>query len=122
MRIIERIIEAVRAVAAERPDFEYHRAECAYWVRNIEGERTCDCIFGHAMDRIPSPNNTGQSVLFDIPPEFNSDNIAKIFDYLGLEVTESEAAWCMKVQRMQDGGYPWGACIEAADAEVSSLA
>lgn len=118
----EQIAQAIRDIAAERPDHVYVKGErtdgitapCLY-VRNGGP----DCIVGQALWRLgvidaslegtPSNNQTAAGILGDL---VRKEVVAPI--------TNHTLDWIMEVQMRQDKLRPWGECISSANYATAS--
>ena len=103
----QKLIAAVRAVAAEQPDLVYTDA-CQYVVKDGPGEYRPGCLIGHALWRLgmidsfwygDSSRNISQ--ITALTKEFRLDT--------------EEAYWLGVAQDEQDAQEPWGVAVRAAD-------
>lgn len=101
----EEFVAAVRAIAAERPDYVYTAPEgenCQY--AHADG---CGCIIGCALNRL------GMSL--DELSELDSRALAGIrFIGEGLGLSEPTIRWATNVQSDQDNSVPWGEAVSNA--------
>lgn len=109
------IINQVRALAAERPDFIYPNANkgCFYW------QDGPSCLIGQALYRLGASEAT--LVEYDVrvrEPDCDGsieDVIACYAD--DFTSTHEDASWLNGVQSEQDVGQRWGDAVRHADAE-----
>jgi hypothetical protein len=115
----EKLIQAVREIAAEWPDVVYpanldSSGPACYYTT----EDGCpDCIIGHAMARI------GQA----LPAQQRSGmNECRLLNYSVretvwsgvLNTTRENLLWLATVQNYQDSGYTWATAVSRADNEL----
>lgn len=115
----QRIIQAIRDIAAESPGFVYVRpADKVKCVYVAGGEPSC--IVGKALWRLGFID----AALEDVDPEKGwmmpnmmpaSDLIQRV---LHLDIDIEEAEWISEVQYHQDGAKPWGEAVQFADRYV----
>lgn len=119
---LDKLIEAVRELAAENPDFVYRRPEnlgpCRYdadaWGKGVEEH---GCIIGRALARIGChPEGSWTQYLGGCRTLFQR--------HFGLSRSEPPAAdverrivWLEIVQRSQDNRVRWGSAVARADLE-----
>jgi hypothetical protein len=115
----EKLIQAVREIAAERPDFVYpaqSRSDgptCYYTTE----DGSPDCIIGHAMARI------GQALPAQRRRDWNECHLLNYSVREGgwpyvLNTTQENLLWLGWVQHYQDSGYTWAAAVESADSRL----
>jgi hypothetical protein len=114
------IIQEVRRLAAERPDYVYDEGEepeggdsirCFYW----KDDRP-SCIFGHALFRLGVTPERLQAADAVAPV---GDSIESLLNRLAVGETPTETQWMGTVQRRQDDGWAWGEAVAATDREIS---
>lgn len=114
------IAREVRAVAAERPDFEYQP-------RVQDGLKYCElfspdgspsCIVGHALARL----GIDRAIWLDHSERSGcgGEDIAGVADALALTGRQFAHDWLYHVQQDQDEQIAWGECITLADEEFYS--
>ena len=113
----EQLIETVRAVAHEHPNFVYNSHEvpgkACFYRNEITGEP--DCIIGRALD-----------ALGVLPEEMGLNNTVSVLILLGTlsdsglveEISQSQMNWLCRVQSYQDSGDTWGDAVRKADKWV----
>lgn len=94
---LEDVVEQVRAVAAENPDF-VNSGACSYFPH--EGAPQ-GCIVGAACRRL--------GIKFE-----HDGNIAEV-RLAPLQGDRGALQWLGRVQGLQDDGEAWGYCVERAD-------
>ena len=115
-RTARQIIDEVRRLAAEQPDFVYERPmvedEHGRWVESSRCQYLHadgpGCIIGHAMAGI------GVSV----PVTCEGKGVRDVLRFFGIDFTVDEGLFLATVQRAQDRGERWGYAIGEADAEL----
>jgi hypothetical protein len=115
------VVQEVRKIAAERPDFIYRKpqyksngvlvdsASCMY-INSPEGEEPIPgCIFGHALLNL--------GVEPDRIRKYEGAIASSIVRNLLREATVDvlNADWMNKVQDAQDDGVAWGDAVASAD-------
>lgn len=108
----QQLIENVRRIVAEKPDFVYYpprnengRFDSCQYVRNSCG----DCLIGRAL---------WDAGLITPDLEFSTSNLipfASLADELGLDLDTREVRWLRDIQREQDNFRPWESCLEWTD-------
>jgi len=114
------LIQAVRALAAERPDFVYvadigsSGPSCYYTTE----DGTPDCIIGCAMARIGQalPAQLRQGVNDCVLLNFG---VADPAWRRALDGTENEFRWLTAVQGSQDIGHHWSEAVAKADRDYT---
>ena len=117
------LIQEVRKVADERPDFIYSDQTestlnlCSYFGRAIGDETGSPCIVGQALKNL----EVDTEVLMEVEHFGEDSDISTVLDrgYVDVEYTGSEAMWLAKVQLKQDLGYAWAHAVEEADKWVA---
>lgn len=123
MTIAAELIQEVRKIAEERPNFIYSdqpngtHSLCSYFGRAIGDEAGSPCIVGQALKNLEVP----MEVLREAEQEGKDSDISKVLDrgYVDIEYTGSEAMWLAKVQMKQDDGNSWAEAVEEADKWVT---
>lgn len=116
------LIQEVRKVAEERPDFIYsdqtepNNILCSYFGRAIGDESGSPCIVGQALKNL----EVDTEVLLKAEKAGEETDICTVLDrgYVDIECTVNEAMWLAKVQSKQDDGYAWAQAVESADKWV----
>lgn len=122
----EALVEEVRRLAAEQPDYMYDPTnfddtsdgcalpKCRYTHYQNDGTRVPGCIIGKAIynltGKLVDQAVTGGGVL-DFP--FMQEEYAYASGW------SDQARWLAAVQRNQDEKMYWGRAVELADAEYS---
>lgn len=118
------LIQEVRKIAAERPDFVYGKQglfspdTCSYFGRDIGDESGSPCIIGQALKNL----GVDTSRLKQAEDEYDDNiGIASALDVRHIEIsyTDREALWLSHVQTKQDSDRPWAEAIEEADKWVT---
>lgn len=117
------LIQEVRKIAAERPDFIYSgqpngsHCLCSYFGRAIGDEAGSPCIVGQALKNLEVP----MEGLREVEHAGEDSDISTVLDrgYVDIEYTGSEAMWLAKVQMKQDDGETWAKAVEEADKWVA---
>lgn len=114
--IDDKVIQTLREVAAERPDYVYtneygNRANgettCRY-VHHADGpEAAPGCIVGHVLHRLGVP-------LESLAAREGGGAIAVAVRTLGAYISLSTRDALALAQSNQDSGYPWGKSVDAA--------
>jgi hypothetical protein len=106
-----RLIDEVRALAAERPSYVDPRSapdinSCSY----VTDERGEACIFGQAFARLGLPANILGTVCV-------SDLLCRVSvrAFFSEKPTPPQRSWCQLVQSSQDRGTSWGSAVAHAD-------
>lgn len=118
----EALIKAVRAVAAEKPDYRYdidEQGQCTY-----QRHGKPDCIVGQGLARIgvPVSDLAAFDACGDTPRPAASEGIlsADIDTILtrayGLSRYDEDVRWLSLVQQNQDSGQTFGEAVRNADA------
>lgn len=117
-RTTAQIIDTVRELANENPDFVYERplVENAHGV-TVESSR-CQylhadgpgCIMGHALSR--------QGI--SVPVSFEGKGINDVLRAFGFAPTDEQARWLNNVQRSQDKGNAWSFAVVDGDMAVEA--
>lgn len=98
----QRLIAAVREIAAENPDFVYD--DDPYGCVYFDGKGAPSCIMGHACSRL--------GLLVGEPNDVDGDtNISAVAKDLQWGLDRDELDWLEHVQRSQDRRTPWGECV-----------
>ena len=117
------LIQEVRKIAAERPDFVYGKQglispdTCSYFGRDVGDESGSPCIIGQALKNL----GVDTSLLKQAEDECDDNmGIASALDvkHIELAYTDREALWLSHVQRKQDNGETWAEAVESADKWV----
>lgn len=103
----EKLVEAVREIAAEYPDTTYIRDKydqpCAY---TPDERNPMGCIIGAALSRL--------GVDVTLYPWKDNGAIEEMLDIQGIELSFT-TEWLTKIQELQDNGTPWKKAVEEAD-------
>lgn len=113
----DKLIQAVRGLAAERPDFVYpanplDNAGPACYYTTEDG--TPDCIIGCAMDRIGQPLPAQDRVGFN-ECKLLDDAVYSTPWERALDTSLEKFRWLSRVQQSQDAGYSWSEAVRQAD-------
>lgn len=119
----EQIIQAIRDVASEKPDFVYARPEgsskCMYM---HEGKPSC--LIGQALFKLGVIDASIESV--PSADHGNSAGAGSLLNYLGeqgkIDVSFSQRRWISEVQWNQDKGATWSDSVQAADEAYAVIA
>jgi len=131
---LDDLVNAVREVAAERPDFIYkrrtytnHEKVCVY----TEPDGTPSCIIGVALARVGDPVPSWDEDRFYSP---SVDRELTIFgtrvwlDYFGIDniwnesdEVRSRIHWLNYLQNQQDNGATWSEAVEWADRNYAII-
>ena len=117
------LIQEVRKVAEERPDFIYSDQTestlnlCSYFGRAIGDESGSPCIVGQALKNLEVP----MEGLRVVEHAGEDSDISTVLDRgdVAVDYSGSEAMWLAKVQMKQDEGFPWAYAVEEADKWVA---
>jgi hypothetical protein len=119
-QIVERLVVAVREVAAEKPDLVYSApyGGCAYVA---DGQPSC--IVGHAAWRLGLIDGSLES-----DDGINSSGVTTLLRHLGVlpnnDLDYGEPGYAREfldaVQEKQDEGVPWGDAVEIADERAGT--
>lgn len=125
------LIEAVRQIAAEQPEFNYKEhygtwnpyreenvASCIYFADTEDkDDSTAMCLIGRGMEKL------GMSPIpFWHDEELNQRPVANLNDFIDFE-HELDRRWLRDAQLQQDCGETWGDAVAFADAQkAKSLA
>lgn len=105
----QRVIEAVRAKAAEMPDYVYE-GPCEY-----VGNGKPACLVGHALWSAGLIDEDWSAENRDI----NYVNIRGVNRHYGWGFDEAEVSWLLDVQHEQDTELPWGLAVNSADERAA---
>lgn len=114
--VVEKLVAAVREVAAEKPDHVYQtpaNGTCAYV---LDGQPSC--IVGQAAWRLGLIDGS-----FEKHIEENTAGVTTFLRYLGAamdEDNEYEREFLDAVQEKQDQEVAWGEAVELADARAQA--
>ena len=100
------LIEEIRKIATELPDYVYHSGGCPYRPKDSPG-REYGCIVGYAARRI------GESL-----DHWGSESVCSLVNHGYIAATDEQALWLTRVQVRQDDRVPWGDCVRFADDEI----
>lgn len=116
------LIQEVRKIAAERPDFIYSNQGvdtnlCSYFGRAVGDESGSPCIVGQALKNLEV--NTEE--LWEVEHAGKDSDIGTVLGrgYVDIECTGIEAMWLARVQMRQDDGLSWAEAVEEADKWVA---
>ena len=117
------LIQEVRKIAAERPDFIYSDQTestlnlCSYFGRAIGDESGSPCIVGQALKNLEVP----MEGLLEVEHAGKDSDISTVLamGYVDIDYSGGEAIWLDKVQMKQDDGKPWAEAVEEADKWVT---
>ena len=111
------VIEEVRRLVAEQPDFVYGKqegagGECSYFGCNVGDSAGQACIVGQALanlnvDMSDMKHKEAQGYGMDIGAALEKEVVA-------IPYTEEEARWLGDVQYNQDFDKPWAQAVELA--------
>lgn len=102
------VVNEIRKVAAEQPDFIYNEgglAECMY-TKNTDGSPG-GCIVGRALMRL----GVEEEDLVESDGQFAS----RVLSDLGISGDRFVMLWIAEVQEVQDGGKTWAEAVQSAD-------
>lgn len=105
------LILAVRAIAAEKPDFVYTNDgyQCLYRPKRLKSGVVSGCIIGEALRRI------GISTAGLDTPGANGINTQ--LGRVGFNMNSQRVKWLGEVQAQQDTRGTWGTAVSMADKE-----
>lgn len=113
----EQIIQAVRDLAAERPDAVYRAngsGTCFYTRNGRSGEM--GCIVGQALIRV---DPAVRSILEWLDDQSDIPCAFALFDNLYIKgrysITPAQREWLYMAQAEQDRASPWSGAVEYAD-------
>lgn len=117
------LIQEVRKIAAEQPDFIYSDQTestlnlCSYFGRAIGDEAGSPCIVGQALKNLEVP----MEGLQEVEHAGEDSDISTVLDmgYVDIDYSGAEAMWLAQVQMKQDLGYDWAEAVEEADKWVT---
>lgn len=117
------LIQEVRKIAAERPDFVYGKQgvdndTCSYFGRDIGDESGSPCIIGQALKNL-DVDTSRLKVAEDQLADDLLISSALDAEYIELQYTDREAQWLQKVQTEQDYNECWAKAVEEADKWVT---
>lgn len=117
------LIQEVRKIAAERPDFIYGNQGvvtdlCSYFGRAVGDESGSPCIIGQALKNLGVDTSRLKQAEGDYDDGTGID-AALDEQFIELTYTVQEAQWLAKVQSSQDFGKPWAGAVEEADKWVT---
>lgn len=117
---IQNIIDTVRELANERPEFKYtdqgvHPETCSYLGRQLsEPEMGEACIFGQAFAKL----GVGRNILVG----FEGDSATAIANYAtGITINKETGRWMSHIQQLQDGGHTWSTALQIANRQYPSV-
>jgi hypothetical protein len=114
--IVDRLVAAVREVAAEKPDFVYDApyGGCVY-----VADKQPSCIVGQAAWRLGLIDAT-----FEKDDGINMSGVTTFLRELGADLGDDETLYGREfldtVQVKQDEGVPWGDAVEIADERAET--
>ena len=121
MTTATQVIEEVRRLAAEQPDFVYSEqegavGECSYFSCAIGDSSGQACIVGQALASL----NVDMSDLKRKEDKGIGMAICTVLEQGVVEIpyTEEEARWLGNVQYYQDREEPWARAVALADKEM----
>ena len=117
------LIQEVRKIAAERPNFVYGKQgvdndSCSYFGRDVGDETGSPCIIGQALKNL----GVDTSRLKEAEDHLADDLvISSALDAGHIEIayTDREAQWLLHVQTKQDSDETWAKAVEEADKWVT---
>lgn len=105
----QRLIDEVKRVAGEHPDFRYRipgdTTQCKY-----VKDGAPSCLIGCGLWNLGLIDEDFEHALYR-GYGINGAGVRNAFVGLGLELDDDEIDWLEVVQDGQDGTRPWGACI-----------
>lgn len=113
----EEIIEALKAVVAENPDYVYkvpahmrgpvENGSCFYVHTDGDSEGTPGCVFGHVLHRL--------GVSLDELAQYEGDNASIVAaQTTGSAPSGDVSTFLDEVQMNQDQGKPWSLALSSA--------
>lgn len=123
MTTATQVIEEVRRLAAEQPDFVYSKQEgadanedCSYFGCKVGDASGQACIVGQALANL----NVDMSGLKRKEDKGYGMAIGQALEWrvVAIPYTEEERVWLGNVQYHQDRGESWGQAVELADKSV----
>lgn len=97
--VFDDAVQALKELAAERPDYVYERDLCVYTHENGEP----GCIVGHVLDRLGLPR-----------PGFDESRNTQGIRMLGFDMDDRTRRLLEDAQEYQDDRETWGAAVEIA--------
>lgn len=114
------LIEEVRKIAKENPDFVYAKQEgrtnddnCSYFGRAIGDETGTPCIVGQALKNLEVDTSALKEYEVLSIGSAIGDVLAR--ELVAVEYTDSERQWLDRVQYSQDIMGSWGEAVVYAD-------
>ncbi len=123
MTTATQVIEEVRRLAAEQPDFVYAEQEganpnedCSYFGCHLGNTAGQACIVGQALANL----NVDMAKLEEAEDSGNDTDIDSVLvsGIVNITYTSEEAKWLGNVQYHQDRKEPWARAVELADKAV----
>lgn len=117
------LIQEVRKIAAERPDFVYgdqgiDNNTCSYFGRDIGDESGSPCIIGQALKNLGVDTSRLKQAEDELAEDLEISRVLGL-GYIELPYTDQEAQWLQKVQTNQDFNDYWVKAVEEADKWVT---
>jgi len=120
-----RLVELIRAIAAEHPDFVYEQKRydsgennsCVNTPKLMEDGTISRCIVGEATVRLLKEENR-EALIEELDGDALYDASSnQVLDAFWPAISKDDRTWVSYVQARQDDHYPWKDCIERADDE-----
>lgn len=116
------IIQAVRDIAAARPDFQYTEQEgyeslkgCSYISVRPGSTQGEGCIIGQALSKVGIELDAVKKQEFNTTSSPAVDTLATEFPEWFEGCGDNEINWLTIVQERQDNGERWATAVESAD-------
>lgn len=121
----QKLIDTVRALAANNPDFIYEAPDDRSCVYVLDGLPSCVVgkalwahgLIGAGLETAGNIRCTGGWGVGSQPANVSAAD--DLFVWLGLDLDASEVAWLLRVQTSQDNAVRWGRAVELADQAVA---
>ena len=118
------LIEEVKKIASEDPDFIYTAKHCSYFGQEVGDPTGQCCIVGQAFKNLNIDTfgiEENGKPLYKGSGKTTSPNISMVIQrgMVNIEVdSELDIIWLSKVQSVQDRNKPWGEAIASANDYV----
>lgn len=123
------LIEAVRQIAAEQPDFNYKEhygtwnpyrhenvAACIYFEDTEDkDDSTAMCLIGRGLEKLGC-----SAIPFWHDEELNQRPVASLQAFIEFE-SKQDQGWLREAQLQQDCGNSWGEAVQLADEYLARL-
>lgn len=114
---LPQIVNEIRRLAAETPDFIYKaQGACVYVEKMADHSYRKSCIVGHALVNLGVDPAT-----LDVPPCSSTHLLVERLRIVGPQSPRLRIEWIWEVQFCQDLCMSWGRAVEAADGLIREM-